>query len=215
MHIILPLANSVTWKKYSLGQYILKEGEVPKGLYMVVKGQCKVGSEKLNIRSKKRLEYEKAQPPARKPITLKGNFVDECIREEQRNRVRIPTKKESLKEQMTLEQYKKLMEDNQRMLFFERLYIDEEGRKIDNHHVYKDMMIFFKLIEKDIFGGRVMVTKTHQSQIEGQKARESEESGGDDLSALQGTPSGSGSKMQSETLSRKRAASNQVHHEPS
>jgi len=82
MHIILPLANSVVSKKYILGQYILKEGEVPQGLYMVVKGQCKVGSEKLNIRSKKKLEYEKYQEAAKPPVTLKGNFKDQFIREE-------------------------------------------------------------------------------------------------------------------------------------
>ena len=45
------------------------------------------------------------------------------------------------------------------MLFFEKMYLDEDGNKVENHMVYKDMMIFFKLLERDSFGGRVLVTK--------------------------------------------------------
>jgi|TARA_B110000285_G_C14626998_1_gene381705 hypothetical protein len=51
------------------------------------------------------------------------------------------------------------MEKNQRMLFTETIFRDEDGKKVDNHIVYKDMMIFFKLLERDAFGGRVLVTK--------------------------------------------------------
>ena len=38
MTILLPLANSIVKKKFTFGQYILKEGEIPKGLYIIVKG---------------------------------------------------------------------------------------------------------------------------------------------------------------------------------
>ena len=54
---------------------------MPCGLYMVVSGQCKVGSEKLNIRSKKILEYSRFKE-TNKAFTLKGNFKDSYIREE-------------------------------------------------------------------------------------------------------------------------------------
>ena len=50
------------------------------------------------------------------------------------------------------------------MLFAERLYRDDDGRKIEGHYVYKDIMTFFKLIERDIFGGRVMVTKAPEQE---------------------------------------------------
>jgi CRP-like cAMP-binding protein len=59
MHILLPLANSITPQKYKLGDYILKEGEVPKGLYLIYQGQCKVGGEKLGMRSKTPSKYAK------------------------------------------------------------------------------------------------------------------------------------------------------------
>lgn len=95
-------------------------------------------------------------------MTLKGNFKDEFIREEQRNRERIPIKNETLKEKMSFEQYQTYMQANQRILFNDKIYMDEDGTKIEKHLVYKDMMIFFQLLENDVFGGRVMVTKTHQ-----------------------------------------------------
>lgn len=137
MHMILPLANSIQKKKYALGQYILREGEVPEGLYIVVKGQCKVGSERMNMRSTKRLDFEKF-PEKRKPMTLKGNFKDiEVARE------RIPIKSQDAREQMSFEQYQRLMESNQRLLFYERVYQDEDGNKIEDHIAYKDLMIFF------------------------------------------------------------------------
>ncbi len=97
LHVILPLANTLVKKTYQLGQYILKEGEVPQGLYIVVKGQCKVGSEKLNIRTTKKLEFEKFQEQP-KPFTMKGNFQEKCIREEQKNRERIPLKEINFRE---------------------------------------------------------------------------------------------------------------------
>ena len=108
MRIILPIANSARWKRYALGQYILKQGEVPKGLYIIVKGQCKVGCEKLNIRSNELLEYDKYISPSKKPITLKGNFKD-TVRDTQANKERIPASSGSLKESMPFESYKKLM----------------------------------------------------------------------------------------------------------
>ena len=80
MHILLPIANCIEKKKFSLGEFILKEGEVPNGMYMIVKGQCIVGSKKLNIRSKQQIGYERYKE-VKKPITIKGDFKD-AIREE-------------------------------------------------------------------------------------------------------------------------------------
>ena len=56
------------------------------------------------------------------------------------------------------------MQANQRILFNDKIYMDEDGNKIEKHLIYKDMMIFFQLLENDVFGGRVMVTKTHQQK---------------------------------------------------
>ena len=88
MHVLLPLANAIVKRTYKFGEFILKEGDVPQGLYIVIKGQCRVGSERICLRSKKRFPWERyaAKP---KPLTFKGNFADE-IPEAFRNRKRIP-----------------------------------------------------------------------------------------------------------------------------
>ena len=44
---------------------------------------------------------------------------------------------------MSFEQYQKLKETNPRLLFYERVYQDEDGNRIENHIAYKDLMIFF------------------------------------------------------------------------
>ena len=76
---------------------------------------------------------------------------------------------------MSIEQYNELMRDNARMFFNERIYRDLDGKKITKHIAYKEMMIFSQLKERDMFGGRVMCTKSHQTGAsqegaEGQKS---------------------------------------------
>lgn len=77
--ILLPIANCVVQKKYGIGEYIIKEGDVPRGLYMIVRGQCIVGSQKINIRMNQ--TYEECHQ-LKKGFTLKGNFKDTAIRQE-------------------------------------------------------------------------------------------------------------------------------------
>ena len=38
MHVLLPLANAIEKRSYKFGEFILREGDVPDGLYIVVKG---------------------------------------------------------------------------------------------------------------------------------------------------------------------------------
>ena len=95
---LLPLANRIEKRRYKFGEFILREGDVPEGLYIVVTGQCRVGSERTCLRSKKRFPWERyAEQP--KPLSFKGNFAD-AIPEALRNRKRIPlvTNGESLRE---------------------------------------------------------------------------------------------------------------------
>ena len=44
----------------------------------------------------------------------------------------------------------------------ERIYRDLDGKKITKHIAYKEIMVFSQLMERDMFGGRVMCTKSHQ-----------------------------------------------------
>ena len=74
-----------------------------------------MGSERICVRSTQRLPFER-QKEEKKPITLKGNFAD-VIREEHRNRERIPIKNEDEEEKQA--NFKDLMKNNERMFFYE------------------------------------------------------------------------------------------------
>ena len=43
----MPIACNMIPKSFSFGEFILKEGEIPKGLYLIKSGQCKVGSTRI------------------------------------------------------------------------------------------------------------------------------------------------------------------------
>jgi hypothetical protein len=93
---------------------------------------------------------------------LKGNFAD-VGRDNQMQKNRIKTMGgKSVLEKMNFDQYQKLKASSNRMFFFEKVHMDEQGKRITDHEVYKEIMTFFKLLEKDMFGGRVMVTRNHQ-----------------------------------------------------
>jgi hypothetical protein len=44
---LMPIACNMIPKSFSFGEFILKEGEIPKGLYLIKSGQCKVGSTRI------------------------------------------------------------------------------------------------------------------------------------------------------------------------
>lgn len=47
----MPVACNLQSRTYSYGDYILKEGEIPKGLYIIKNGQCKVASARIADRA--------------------------------------------------------------------------------------------------------------------------------------------------------------------
>lgn len=51
MYILLPLASNIQVKRYKMGEYIVKAGDLPDGLIIVKEGQCLVCAEKLAMRS--------------------------------------------------------------------------------------------------------------------------------------------------------------------
>jgi len=43
----MPVACNLKSKTFSFGDYIIREGEVPSGLYIIKSGQCKVASARI------------------------------------------------------------------------------------------------------------------------------------------------------------------------
>ena len=57
---LTPLIVNLKKQKYKLGDYILNEGETPKGLYLICSGQCLVVSESLNFRSLQPVKFARS-----------------------------------------------------------------------------------------------------------------------------------------------------------
>jgi hypothetical protein len=60
----MPVAISMQQVNFSYGQFLIKEGEVPKGLYLVKSGMCNVSK----VRICKRPHNPAEVPGAKKPI---------------------------------------------------------------------------------------------------------------------------------------------------
>lgn len=73
----MPLACNLQSQYFSFGEYIIKEGEVPKGLYIIKSGQCKVASVRISDREfKENFELNKklGKVGHRKKNNNKGNI---------------------------------------------------------------------------------------------------------------------------------------------
>ena len=44
---LLYIAQNIIQRKYKLGEFILAAGETPEGLYLIKKGNCKIGLDEL------------------------------------------------------------------------------------------------------------------------------------------------------------------------
>ena len=151
MHVLLPLAYNLEVQKYRLGEYILREGQAPRGLYIVSKGQLKVGSEQINVRSKDIFPLGRVKEKL-KAFKFRGNFHDmesELKMFQDNGRKNSdedpPDTKESDDEAegegnkgKGLE--KKRIFNDSRVFQNDRIYYDEHGRKIKSHIVYKDFV---------------------------------------------------------------------------
>lgn len=47
---LMPIAANIVPKSYSFGEFLVKRGEVPQGLFIIIKGQCKVVATRFGIR---------------------------------------------------------------------------------------------------------------------------------------------------------------------
>ena len=49
-HIMLPLASNIQVRRYKMGEYVVRAGEMPEGLVIIREGQSQVVAEKLGMR---------------------------------------------------------------------------------------------------------------------------------------------------------------------
>lgn len=67
---LIPLANNLTFKKYKFGEVIIREGDTPKELCIIVNGMAKVFKEVIDSRILKPSRYAKGRMPALKNFSI-------------------------------------------------------------------------------------------------------------------------------------------------
>ena len=144
IHVLLPIANNLEVKRYKYGEFILREGQAPKGLFMITKGQCRVGSEQISMRSKDIYPEGGHHKEKHNSFKIKGNFHD------MENKINIFDKgnhlasgraddsKEPKDLSVALEVLR--LQNDDRVFQNDRIYYDEKGHKINDHIVYKDFV---------------------------------------------------------------------------
>ena len=67
---LLPITSNLIKKKYKLGEQILLAGEVPKGLYIIKEGYCKVGIDVIRPMQVDTERYSKKRSSSQKEMNF-------------------------------------------------------------------------------------------------------------------------------------------------
>ena len=116
----MPIACNMLPKSFSFGEFILKEGDIPKGLYLIKSGQCKVGSTRVAERPVKGNYDLNKKLGERKRVTDKSN----------------PLFQEFDPDNSLLNEVKSMSKALQN----NRIYVDENGEQIRDKIVYQDIV---------------------------------------------------------------------------
>ena len=124
----MPVAVNMTVERFSYGEFLAKEGEVPAGMYIIKSGQCIVGQSRLASRPKNYRDI----PGSRKPVNDKYALFDKFDPENSLlNNVSMPD----------------------RVFQNQRIYV-ENNQQIRDKILYHDFVQFSKLFPNKQFGGR-------------------------------------------------------------
>ena len=180
---LLPITNNLVRKTYKLGEVILFKGEVPEGLYLVRSGVCKVGVDQITPLQEAKVECpyvvnaerggrnfahgSECRDPIRDsrrgaehlevarafdPSSFRGERVGEGVIR------KLQSHEAEVKKLTAPDKYrarKRLFAENKHVL------LDDDKQPIgDNQAALREFLPFFKLAEKEHFGGRVLVAES-------------------------------------------------------
>ena len=149
--ILLPLACNIMVKTYKIGQYIVKAGEEPEGLVIVSKGRVKLCAEKIALRSIVPSCYSKFQ---QMPANMKVGLMKYGTKD------KFDNKSENSSEADDQEFFSDPLQKvnlQQRTFQGEEILVDDNGQRIKEYIVYKDLMEFNVLLSRSYFGSRVLL----------------------------------------------------------
>ena len=111
----MPIAINMSVIKYKYGEYLIRAGEVPKGMLMLFKGQCNVGSQRIAYREKKAEHVAGGRGPIIDNNSLFYHFDPE----------------NSLLNEVS---------NDERIFQNSRIYVTEDGKQIRDQVAFRDIV---------------------------------------------------------------------------
>eukprot|EP00347_Sterkiella_histriomuscorum_P011112 403373711 len=180
MYILLPLASNIKVKKFKMGEIIVKAGELPEGLIIVKEGECLVCAEKLAMRSNQASDYTRLHP---KNQNIKTNptgsshmiYDKSALKSGNSKRLQIKSVTSESGNQVGQNSQKYYSDSLQQVNTHHKTYqneqilVDDKGRRMKDFTVYKDLMVFFTLLPKAYFGGRVLLPVQNKKETDDER----------------------------------------------
>ena len=180
---LLPITNNLVRKRFKLGEVILFKGEVPLGLYLIKSGFCKVGVDQIKpIKEKKKEPQSVVNGEQAGQNFSYGSSFRDPIRDTRQNMEHLDVRSKFNPEtfmgekvgdgvirklQMHETEVKKFIKPEQyrarKRLFQENKFVvlDDDQQPIGDYQTaVREFLTFFKLREREHFGGRVLIAES-------------------------------------------------------
>jgi CRP-like cAMP-binding protein len=132
MKLLMPIAVNMQQVNFGFGDYIQREGTVPKGLYLIKSGQCNVSKVVIETREHNVEALVGRRKLVKDKHPLFNNFdPDNSLL----NNVKMSTK----------------VAQNA------RIYVNEDGEQVKGVIQYENLITYSKLAPRNWFGGRVLM----------------------------------------------------------
>lgn len=140
------IAANIVTKTYQYGEYLVKRGEVPKGLFLIIKGQCKVIAQRYGQRK----------------IAQNGSLATGNTQKLKRGGSKLGIVDKTLHNfNPVTSVLNQPSSSSQRTYQNARVLIDENNQEIKDRIQYVDLMTFSQLTRGDTFGSRVLIPYEH------------------------------------------------------
>lgn len=142
---LMPIALNLVPKYYRLGEYLVKKGQIPPGLLIIVSGQCSIVNEKISQRYRpeqtKKQELTKINP-------RKFGIIE-------------PILQEFDPDTTILNQ----VNGPENSYQGQRVLVSKTGKEIKDKWEYNDIMKFKELMPGNYFGARTLLPYEHYSNL--------------------------------------------------
>lgn len=151
---LLPLASNMRVKRYKIGEYIVRQREIPNGLIIIHKGECIAAFEKERTRDFYNVPYTKLKP---KEMNIHFNDYND-----ERYDTQSGFKSRTIKLKSKIPQVAEGIDESEIETFTKRTFKNDILEKTEDPTgkksiTYKDFINFYKLHSGQLFGYRTLM----------------------------------------------------------